>query len=564
MKNKRAVKILFALLIILFFALVSKSINFVEAETATFGQDFSHAYTMSGSWVAYCREHGKALGGDIGGLTINELHFEKVSDTQKIEPATGYALYCGESGQTLQDVMWYSKIWTEGSNSVVDADTAVAGIQQRYKAYGDVYYGIIKPFNEISDPKKSLFTITSDTKDENVKIMVNQQNKKYIVGPYKIQLNPSVTDYKIALETLQNPVLNARNSLSETLKNSGIQNNNLDLISDSLMHNDANEEYFDINKLFSNGLYNVSIEAKQELYNELINWKNINKPFAKFEINKDLLGINGDPNSYKFLDSNGNEIQFPDFVSSKEFYIEFTPNNDGNIQYVGTPNIKIQWLDDFSYSVDGAWQFKEAVSINGVPTDYKLNGGPTKEENYSNNGEDDRPTFHKEQPIKIPVYVGKSRTHIGDIDGTLYYYSTSCREDTETDEWTDEKGHTHRYTYHVGWIRTGGWTLDVQKSSKNWTFSGKPYVIQRIDGKIEITGSFASDGTGHWGEVNSNIAVNKSCNVQIGGTVWLESPEQKTANIDGKLGSGDVPFAGIQVQLYDVTQGYTAVIGDYR
>ena len=66
MKNKRTVKILFALLFILFFVLVSKSTNFVEAETASFGQSFSHAYTMSGSWTAYCREHGLALGGQIG------------------------------------------------------------------------------------------------------------------------------------------------------------------------------------------------------------------------------------------------------------------------------------------------------------------------------------------------------------------------------------------------------------------------------------------------------------------------------------------------------------------
>ena len=68
MKTKRAVKILFALLIMLFFVLVSKSINSVNA--ATFGPAFSHAYTMSGDWTAYCREEGKALGGNIGGNPI--------------------------------------------------------------------------------------------------------------------------------------------------------------------------------------------------------------------------------------------------------------------------------------------------------------------------------------------------------------------------------------------------------------------------------------------------------------------------------------------------------------
>ena len=71
-----------------------------------------------------------------------------------------------------------------------------------------------------------------------------------------------------------------------------------------------------------------------------------------------------------FLDSNGNEIQFPDFVSNKEFYIEFTPNNDGNVQYIGTPTITIHWLDDFAYLVNGKWAISEIKSVEGVPTEY--------------------------------------------------------------------------------------------------------------------------------------------------------------------------------------------------
>ena len=78
MKNKRAVKILFAMLAMLFFVLVSKSFNSVDAaETASFGPPFAHSYIMSGDWVAYCREHGKALGGKVGNISSlqQDMHY---------------------------------------------------------------------------------------------------------------------------------------------------------------------------------------------------------------------------------------------------------------------------------------------------------------------------------------------------------------------------------------------------------------------------------------------------------------------------------------------------------
>lgn len=780
MKNKRAVKILFAMLAMLFFVLVSKSFNSVDAaETASFGPPFAHSYIMSGDWVAYCREHGKALGGNVGGLRINQLQYTKTSGNQHIEPATGYALYCGATGESLQHVIWYSKLWTGGENAVVDADSRVAGIDQRFKQYGDVYYGIIKQFKNLNGTNKNLFSITSDTKEENIKVMVNQQNKKYIVGPYKIELNPNIQSYNVESSSITDPINEAKNALSEELQkdendinkqaivsqvspverassiafgdvyvntknayyngttykaptsleidgktvsqidniaahsksiydsdkdvmdkaeselqqaqenlnnltekaneanaqqiydekkeaydnvksvydkteatydkikdisNLGIamqevfnkytstngkgldaseleadlrqyySKNGVDLenedskfnfstddvrnllqsltetlnntskhisatfennvitiknnssesaketnyykgLADSLYDNDTDENYMDIN----NGTFNISQEAIQELYNELINCKNVSKPFATFDITKDLQGINGDPNSYKFLDSNGNEIQFPDFVNKKEFYIEFTPNNDGNIEYIGLPNLKIHWLDDFSYDVNGAWTAQTVVSVAGVPTEYTELSHT--QQDYSTGA----PIFYKEQKVQVPVHVGKSGVIGGYATGTLYYSSTSCVEDTKTvGGGVDSNGNKiPTRKVHLGWKRTGdNWILDTNKSTQSWELNSVSNKFQRLNGEIKVTGNSGTpEGTGKWSEVDSNIGINKSCNIQIGGTVWIESPEQKTGDIDGKIGNGDVPFAGIQVQLYDVTQGTTAVIG---
>ena len=551
MKTKRAVKILFALLIMLFFVLVSKSINSVDA--ATFGPAFSHAYTMSGDWTAYCREEGKALGGNIGGNPINALEYNQDSGMQHIEPATGYALYCGASGDSLQRVIWYSKIWTGGGNAVVDADSGDAGIDPdpRFKAYGDVYYGIIAPYKKINSSNKNLFTITDDIKDENVKVMVNQQKKKYIVGPFKLKLNPSIPNYSVSSESLKNPTLETKQALIAQLKNEDKNSKQKDEsyyenLAESIMNNTDNNEYLNMDNLFNNGVFNVS--------------KKLGKPFAKFEIIKDLQGINGDPNSFKFLDSNGNQIEFPDFINEKAFYIEFTPNNDGNTQYVGTPIIKIEWLDDFYYNVNGAWSVVSAKA-NGVPTEYSV----TSSTSTSYNSSECR--FKKTEQIRVPVHLGQSGAPIAHLTGTLKYVSTvgtihwSTREVSDgTDENGNPKTRTERYA--DGYDRVGDyWELDESASTTSWSYKEGSLSFQRIDGEITQTTGGDGDSTGHWGEAISKIAINKLCNIEIGGTVWLENPDIKTGNIDGKFGTGDKPFAGIQVQLYDVTQGNTAVVG---
>ena len=150
-----------------------------------------------------------------------------------------------------------------------------------------------------------MFTITDDIKDENVKVMVNQQKKKYIVGPFKLKLNPSIPNYSVSSESLKNPTLETKQALIAQLKNEDKNSKQKDEsyyenLAESIMNNTDNNEYLNMDNLFNNGVFNVSDVAKQELYNELLNWKKLDKPFAKFEIIKDLQGINGDPNSLDF------------------------------------------------------------------------------------------------------------------------------------------------------------------------------------------------------------------------------------------------------------------------
>lgn len=446
MKNKKTFKILFSLLMILLFVLISKSSNSVQAynvgDTVWFYRSasgsFAEAYLMRGQWTAYCREHGKALGGLIkinNNKNLQKLPtamgFTKATGPMHIEPATGYAYYCGATGEDLQDVMWYSKKWTGGANSVVGASSSENNISipARYREYGDVYYNIIKPaMNNGVYYNNTLFTLTN-TSDNDVKVFVNQQNGKYIAGPYKIALNSSVS----------------------------------------------------------------SSAAKFYLYNELINWRNQSKPYAKFDINNGgLTGING--SGYRFLDANGNEIQFPDFINSNPFYIEFTPNNGGNIQTVGTPSIKIQLLDDFNYNIDGIWKVTMVkTKYSGILQSVKVKAGKSG---------DFFECLAEEAGSELVCYLGENSSKFQEINGEI-----------------------------VG----AGWSTDD-----------------------------------HWSDLSCNLQINKYCNIQIGGTVWLEGGDIKTNSVDGRYGNGDVPFGGIQVQLYDRTSNSLVAVtttdknGHYR
>ena len=443
MKNKKIFKILFSLLMILLFVLISKSSNSVQAMDATpfngneaeFKASFDEAYNMDGPWTALCRQHGKALGGKIDKTDMFSMVYTRETGPLHIEPATGYAIYCGASYSEIQNVSWYSRIWTGGTNNVVEGTSKMYNVvvPARYNEYGEVYYNIIKPAKD-NNIYNNLFNLT-DTSESNVRLFVNQQNGKYIVGPYKISLNTIIS----------------------------------------------------------------SPTAKSYLYNELINWRNQGHPYAKFDINGGgISGING--SGYRLLDANGWEIQFPDFINSKDFYIEFTPNNSGNIQTAGTPSINVQLLDDFNYNVDGIWK------VNAVKINYTAANGYSK---------------------KVSILAGDHDLRKNRFNGvgTVWNSQLICYL----------QGYTSRF--------------------------------QKINGKIYLAGWSSND---HWSDFKSDLQINKYCNIQIGGTVWLEGGDIKTNSIDGKYGNGDVPFGGIQVQLYDKTSNSLVAVtttdknGHYR
>lgn len=181
MSRKKIEKILFAIFILLFFVLVSKS----GAEE--FPGPFTSAYEMT-NYEGYCRIHGWGLGLQYG----TEEGARKAADAMlyemktnpynnSVEAMTAYAkIVLNYSGSSLQKVIWYSKLFPGNYEQVVDPRSGVAGCPRKAWDYGCVYYGVIKHING-----DNLFTIH----DNGAQIMVDQEDGTYIVGPYTMTLN---------------------------------------------------------------------------------------------------------------------------------------------------------------------------------------------------------------------------------------------------------------------------------------------------------------------------------------------------------------------------------------
>ena len=304
-----------------------------------------HAYSMTdnnGVGSYYCMNHTKGLSFRVGIPTSNggyvtthksvDLNYDNGSmitdstnttkTTGVIEPSVGYAYYVlnkkgiSTSGNSdLQTIIWASTQWGNTSNMVVDGrdksgnatttKNATGGIQARSYQFGTTYYGLLKDITE--ENFKKLFKCDSS----NVKVLLDQTSKKYIVGPYTL----GMTDYS---------------SL-------GITKNN---------YTDAAIAYLD------NELQGTNVSYDED------------SAFAKFS---GVTGVNGLTNkNIQFLDKNGSKIKFPSLNS--KFYVECDVSDINNFKFNEDLNLEVSVLKDFtgtSYKYTGVGSTLEKVQLTG-------------------------------------------------------------------------------------------------------------------------------------------------------------------------------------------------------
>ena len=183
---KRIYKRLFILLISIAALFLFQGV--VNAESEKYGT-VAQAYEISPNY--FCMNHYEGLYTYIGGDLQDYYEFDKKEFNEDIEPSTAYALWIAGGGnpQAVQHVIWASAQWTGSSNvleyewnppNIADSENI---IEKRAYQYGTVYYEIFSKLGA----DKSFFTVDYNKND--LKVMVDQKNKTYTVGPYTLKLN---------------------------------------------------------------------------------------------------------------------------------------------------------------------------------------------------------------------------------------------------------------------------------------------------------------------------------------------------------------------------------------
>lgn len=417
------------------------------------------------------------------------------------------------------------------------------------------------------------------------------------------------------------------------------------------------------------GTENIQQEGINILYNAILNidtkdqnYVNDKTAFVAFDPNNCVF-IDGDTEDTvegskfeAFLDENGKEIKFPNFVSgNSEFYIKFKPGNNGNVFRI-KPRITIgllaNWEGTFSVGEIGTCSglkvtftpgdiFKKEVAGTTVgvkvPSGYTVSSGDGQKiaEWNVNNGElpgfswpgglyvGQRFNYRPNFGIPVDGYASNAETVVcaqDSNDSTIYIEAevttgksqslvevVKCpepftlrkyrnitielkKEDIpEERDPNDPDKVTKPAEHHEWWeitnIDENSYQPYFPASNK---FSGEidlnpdPRYIQPIDwnittGNKELTDEIPGEERGRkpptktetpyytpwydyimkykgiWKFYTDQVDTNLVPNIQLGGTVWYESIDEKTANKDDKFTGEDDKFEGIQVQLYDYT-----------
>ena len=490
----------------------------------------AHAYevTINGRTV-YCMHHGDVLGGElyIGGNLIKEddfVTFGVVESEQlgEVEASTGYAMWLekvlGEDHQAVQITIWNSKDFDANSN-VVSNNSKTEGranteIQQRAMQYGYFYHGIVKNLNG------ELFK--NVTNKDNLKVMVNQDDRTYTVGPYKIALN-----------------VNSTNQFTQ--------------------------------------------EGAEYLYKELLKQNNYYKDetaWANFDdINNIIKGLNG--TGAQFLDKSGKVIEFPDFTKNVtdgvEFYIRFKPANDGEIAETGEPEINVEYFKKFNAyrgvyypSTDDTYIFNNAsisagqiknvakiVSIHGVPSTQEVSDGTSMVK------------FTGYATVQVPMEVRNNKYSGHKYIETLYNFPVYAYSTSYTTVGHDNNNDGIDDYYTRVFYKPGDGAFELTGSITQ-SFA---YGDQEFPGLARTIQEVVTLEYSDYEKAKTKVKFNSvKINMVLGGHVWLEGESIKTAEYDGKYtpNSSDKDFAGMQVSLYDVDKGQvvrcatTDVKGLYR
>lgn len=291
---------LLLLLIIIIAFIFATSGRVLGFELHLNGDEVAHAWELqpSGDGTWFCIDSSRSLRFiDSFGNKSSALEYTNSGETVTISPQLAYTLYyIKASGGNVQDyadqiqkLVWGSVGDPKGSNEIPGNIGARA--TQYYTEYNEI-------FSKIGN--KQLFMTSS--KESDLKVLVDQIDGTYTVGPYYLNLNIS-----------------------------------------------------------------ASKNTKQILYNEIVGKGNqgfsSKTRFAQWS--GKVTGVNG--TNVVMVDSNGNQISFPDFVNNKPFYIRFKPDNNGAIGDIGQPVINVRYIKQITFTASSSTSSSTTIPTITLP-----------------------------------------------------------------------------------------------------------------------------------------------------------------------------------------------------
>lgn len=518
-------------------------------------------------------------------LTWSEYLLKYALSNAEIEPSCGYAIYylINVAGinptqvfrMDFQYVIWSSRNFGNDSN-MLDPGSATHpsgpsmgnDVQSRADQFGRVYYEILQ--YDKANPN-TMFTITPndpDTPDDTLKVMIDKTTGLYTVGPYNIKCNYGST------------------------------------------------------------------QAKQILYNEITGRGN--KGFVakvRFAEYLEIINLNyiGDVPDVEYLRKDGTKFvegegttNFPDFVTEEDFYIRFKPTEDGAINRLSeklddlNPVIRVEYISQIDTDVRAKYESTElqAHEVHGIfqggqplndsmvdwfraltdksslpPTEcnYKADKvSPTEPTGWTKPSCYDKAVYRTYGVTDITftfTFTGTGGSHTVQVT----YYGINVYQDL----YGTRHCHTPCNCYQTPHAcHYYDYTNFNDPDPGKWILVGQDQTASDIIVDGVLTQSIAKLVVNRDVELHKNVTEvkvgGKRINMQLGGYVWLDAGDAKTANFDNLRdtrsqqeynngasdayfkdfsyrGFWDTPnndknFTGILVELYDTQKDPTKPI----
>lgn len=355
----------------------------------------------------------------------------------------------------------------------------------------------------------------------------------------------------------------------------------------------------------------ASNNAKRYLYNQLIrNGVDDNTAFATFNKIKNMNCDEGEEPI--FINKNGKQIKFPNFVTGEAFYIKFRPGNEGFItdvakrdeEYKKKPVISVNYINGFTGDVTKLGSVSATFSplyVNVEAPDVRVisktfaYGEPGEPYECDSSHSYWRAWFNVRVEITFHIYGVKGNSsycmeeiiRTEDLPNPIEYeaWLGSYNDQVYHAPVLDKDGNVIKDGYFTDNWQPTDYAKEQKKDPKNYDRVRNPtdqslgtYTIDNVlmlqslarpklvaRGNANDSGyKFIENDGGASIVENRSYCENKEINMLIQGSVWKDMPtESKAYTVDGKndrVGNGtqqtsagvDLVFPGVQVSLYEL------------